>query len=216
MFQVSQVIDIASSLHREMAVFARLFLWIVIAGCGLSSSTVRAESYASYRKCAHAARFGLKIMTGRFEPPWRDPCRTEVCRAERDVQCVFDAVARRDFPNTMAYPTRREADVAQRAFAARIEAFGHEHPGRIPLYCAALVQRTRRAVRDFANTDNQGMVEATTELAARLDRPERPCLEKVLALVPRTPEAAKLIDVFRGYCYAARPVCDRIRLPGAP
>lgn len=116
----------------------------------------------------------------------------------------------------MAYPTRREADVAQRAFAARIEAFGHEHPGRIPLYCAALVQRTRRAVQDLAKPENQGMVEDTTELAARLDRPGRPCLDKVLAVIPRTPAAAKLIDESRGYCYAARPVCDRIRLPDQP
>lgn len=57
------------------------------------------------------------------------------------------------------------------------------------------------------------MIETTTELAARLDRPGQSCSGKVLAVLPHTPAAAKLIDVARGYCYASRPVCDRIRMP---
>lgn len=116
----------------------------------------------------------------------------------------------------MSFPTRREADVAGDAYDARIAAFGVEHPTRIPLYCAALVARTRRAVRNINNGANGGMIESTTELAARLDRPGQPCLDQVLAVIPHTPDARKLIDESRGYCYAARPVCDRIRLPDMP
>ena len=95
----------------------------------------------------------------------------------------------------------------------RIAAFGREHPDRIFLYCTNLVHQTRLASKDLSTPETLTIIEGTTELAARLDRPGRSCSAQFLAAVPHTPEAVEIVDEARGYCWASKPVCNRIRLP---
>lgn len=88
---------------------ARIAFVLTVMGAALLSPIALARTYASYRNCdwAYQSKYGLYVSAGVTEARWHGLCHDERCRAERDIQCVVDAVFHRDVPSTMSFPTRR-------------------------------------------------------------------------------------------------------------
>lgn len=143
---------------------------------------------------------------------WERPCRDKQCRAARDLACAYDALLRRDVPNSMGRGGPASYDRDLKIYNATIRSLGRVHPDRIPLYCSLLA---KVAALDTDRPD-QGAATTfwTTELATRITRPNFDCIGQVMAAFPRTEPMAEVIASTKERCEIERyPLCGRIVQP---
>ena len=131
------------------------------------------------------------ILRGKPDRFLDDPCHDDGCRAIKDIICAVNAQGHRLTPNTMAYLSHRQFELADAQYSRNILALGREHPGRIPLYCTLLA---RVAATLTGDKEHDGWTaHNVVELAIWLDRPRHHCLAQVQAAVPATVQDIDLV-----------------------
>lgn len=166
-------------------------LWLLSALTLAFFSAARANA-ENFRPCEDTAGDDSDItyILGKGSASWwKQPCKTEECRAIHDLSCAAVALSRTFHPNFMAFHTPRDGELLQDQARHTLLALGREHPRRIPLYCKLLA----RVAPNVTGERNAGGYDWNayylTTFAIHLDRPGNHCLANVIAAVPDTPAA---------------------------
>lgn len=143
---------------------------------------------------------------------WVRQCRDDKCRAAKDLACAFEALNGRDWPNSMGRGDPSSYNRDLKVYNKTISDLGRTHPDRRSAYCTLL---SKIAAFDDDRLDYDIEVTRwTTELAARISRPNLDCIAKVMAALPRTEPMRAVVADARENCETQRyPLCNRIVLP---
>ncbi len=200
--------------HLEMVRFVSILIsMLFLPGAGEPPPVMPQNLEQAYASVLNAmpSEDLLKEANGTFHFA---ACRSDACLAIDDLVRAVDQLVHRDRPNfqTLLDPRHWDPWADERAAVRILRA----HPERNPWRCAALTELARHAAPwdIWPDTEGTWFMERVIEMAVTVRTGKSRCVRQVVAALPRTGSARRLLEEARASCIGDhREGCDLIRLP---
>ena len=154
----------------------------------------------------------IGLENGDFRDPFL-PCKSEQCRATRDLLCGYRALEYEQ-PAYTPQPGDHGVEFQLQQAHRNLQQFVRSHPERRQLYCNMLTKIA--TADDDRPPDGEARTTLwTVELAARISSRKLDCVTPVTNALPRSDAMRDLVDDERANCLAEKwsNLCARMVLP---